>query len=53
MLLLSSGIGLVVCHAPSSLGVLLRRQDAIAALVGVLAIVLESDCAGRERLFWR
>src|SRR5437764_672051 len=37
-------------HAPSSRGVLLLRQDAIAALVGVLAIVLERDCAGRERL---
>jgi hypothetical protein len=30
--------------------VLLLRQDAIAVLVGVLAIVLERDCAGREGL---
>ena len=36
------------CHAPSSRGVLLLRRDAMAALVGVLAIVLERDCAGRE-----
>jgi hypothetical protein len=37
-------------HAPSSNGVLLLRQDAIAALVGVLAIVLERDRGGREKL---
>jgi hypothetical protein len=30
--------------------VLLLRQDAIAVLVGVLAIVLERDRDGRERL---
>jgi hypothetical protein len=37
---------LAQCHALSSRGVLLLRQDAIAVLVGVLAIVLEVDRAG-------
>ena len=40
-------------HAPSSRGVLLLRQDAIAALVGVLAIVLERDLRGPREAPWR
>jgi hypothetical protein len=52
-LLLLSDIWLLVRHAPSSRGVLLLSQDAIAALIGFLAIVRERDWAGPRGAPWR